>query len=240
MRSFYRFVLGTDGRGWITSAENIELPPSYTSVEDYDDYDVGDAEFAENSCKELHLEPLAGGGDALVPVPAFDDNQRPGSMVVPFEVGKRLFSVDVPGTTDKGRPSLLARYYRLAVECTSAAPDQFQRDVHVWLDTAVVPLLAHRHRWYPVLAGASRVVRAATTAARNAKRPKRNASKPANIDDDRPVCDELDVLPNTNMFLLVLLLSFTCTWLSFGVLSVHKIIRFILGPLANGLRQGSS
>lgn len=219
--------------------ENIELPSSYTSVEDYNNYDIGDAEFAENSCEELHLEPFVVGGDMVVPIPTFDDNQQPGSMVVPFAVGKRLFSMDMPGTTDKGRPSLLARYYRLAVGCTSAAPDRFQRDVHVWLNTAVVPLLANRHRWYPVLAGASRVVRAATSAVSYVKRPKRNATEPVNK-DDKPICDELDVLPNTNMFLLILLLSFTYTWLSFSVLSIHKIIRFMLGPLTASLRQGSS
>lgn len=231
--------MDTDGSGWInTSAEDKALPAqSQTNIEDYDEYDVTNAEFTESSCEELYLGPLVSGrGEVVVPIPAFDNDQQPGSLVLPFAIGRQLFSVDVPGMVDKGRPPLLTRYYRLAVGCTSAAPDRFQRDVRRWLDAAVVPLLVNRRRWYPVLAGASRVVRAAASAADHANRPKRKVSNPSEDDVDRPVCDDLDVLPNTNMFSLVLLVSFTCTWLSFGVLSIHKVIRFILGPLATGIR----
>jgi len=39
--------------------------------------------------------------------------------------------------------------------------------MHRWLEEVVVPLLANRRRWYPVLAGASRVVRAVARAVGN-------------------------------------------------------------------------
>lgn len=159
--------MDTDGRGW-TAPVDIGRP-TVTSSGIGDDDDDRIYEEEENPCAALlHSgEPPADGQSATVLLPVFDDNSYPGSLAFPFTVGKRLFPVDRPWTGSDDRRPLLIRYYRLAAGCTSSAPLQFRSDMHRWLDEVVVPLLADRHRWYPVLAGASRVVRAAARAVGN-------------------------------------------------------------------------
>lgn len=245
----FRFILDTDGRGWITAAEVEESDeatvPSASAIQNDDDDFVQNVE--ENPCAGLHLqeEPSACGGGAVVPIPAFDDDRHPGSVVVPFAAGKRLFSVDGPpsSATNEDVP-LLVRYYRLAVGCTSATPDRFQRDVRDWLDSAVVPLLGSHRRWYSALAGVTRVVRAATkatatttTAKAAGIRPKRKVILPDSSTvfdvDGWPGCDDSPSgqLPNTNVFLLVILLSLIFIWFCFGTISIHKGIRRVLDLL---------
>lgn len=158
-----------------------------------------------------------------VPLPTFDDDRSPGSLAVPFTAGKRLYAVDKPGTEADGHHQpVLVRYYRLAAACASRIdPDRFRRDVRRWLDRAVEPLLAAGHRrWYPVLAGASAVVRAAEWAevygapgSAAGQRRKRGTS--GRRDGDWLSCDDgpVDRLPDLNTFLLVILISLTTTWL---------------------------
>jgi len=219
--------LDTDGRGWITpeAAADVQTggPTTSRAADDDDDFGGG-AGLAEDSCSALRV-PCAADGDAVtVPVPAFDDDRRPGSVAVPFADSRRLYSV-----RSAFLPAPLPKYYRLAVRCTASAPDRFRRDVRHWLDTAVAPLLARsRRRWYPALAGASRVIRAASFATSATHRPKRMAGPDV---DDWPTCDDGPDgrLPNSNVFLLVILLSLVFTWLCLGVLSVHKTIHRVTG-----------
>lgn len=150
-------------------------------------------------------------------------------------VGKRLFSVDRPWMSDDDHGPLLVRYYRLAVGCTSPAPEQFRVDMHRWLDSVVVPLLADRNQWFPVLAGASRVVRAAAAAASvdvtavgRSKRKVTTEPTVANDDggdgDVRRSCDDGTdgQVPNVNVSLAVILLSLLSTWLSFWAFGFER------------------
>lgn len=253
LSSVYRFILDTDGRGWISSSEvegRIDLNVVADGGNVKDDIifrDHSEHNTNENSCGALYLEPSIGLQPIVPAVPAFDNDQHPGSLVVPFANGKRLFSVDSPGVTvDNNRIPLLVRYYMLATRCTSAAPDPFRRDIRRWIDEAVVPLL-RRNRWYPVLAGVSHVIRAvmADTATTDGARRKRIvasqdfvSSRPIDRDDKWPVCDDgpHGRLPNTNVFLFVVWLSLTSMWLCFGVFSVHKMIRFVISPLVGLVR----
>lgn len=232
--------MDTDGRGWITpeaaaaAAADILRPASVTvTVADpTNDDDNNDTVLVDDPCAALRL-CCAGDGPPTVPVPVFDDDRWPGSMAVPFADGRRLYGVDAVF-----RPPPLSLYYRLAVGCTAAAPERFRRDVRRWLDAAVAPLLGRsRRRWYPALAGASLVVRAAAAAAagntiastdESADRRVRRKTDPE--PDEWPTCDDGPDgrLPNTNVFLLVVLLSLTFTWFCLGVLSVHKMIRHVI------------
>lgn len=247
--------MNTDGRGWITAAE-VEAEAEADTVPSAQDDDFDDVrDVVEDPCAGLHLqeEPPDSGECAPVPTPAFDDDLRPGSVAVPFAAGKRLFSVDGPPAAADGDVPMLVQYYRLAVGCTAAAPNRFLRDVRDWLDSAVVPLLSSHRRWYPALAGASRVARAATRASAKASakasagdgdggvRTKRRAiPRPAPVPtstasdaDDWPGCDDepSGKLPNSNVFLLVFLLSLTFTWLCFGMLAIHEGIRNVVDCL---------
>lgn len=133
-----------------------------------DDNNDGQADFFEDPCNALIMPAGSNSARTVVPLPAFDNDARPGSMVVPFAKGRRLFSMS------DGRTPPLERYYRLAVGCAADAPHRFRRDAHRWLNVTVGPLLAHRRRWYPALAGAALVVRAAAAAAAaTGHRPKR-------------------------------------------------------------------
>jgi len=113
-----------------------------------DDADNSIFEETENACAALLTNVVPSGGELItaVPVPAFDDDKNPGSLAFTFVVGKRLFSVDRPWLSADDHRPLLVRYYRLAVGCTSPAPEQFRVDMHRWLDSVVVPLLADRNR----------------------------------------------------------------------------------------------
>lgn len=213
--------MDTDGRGWITpeAAADVQTAGRTTGREADTAADDGGAELAGDPCAALRVSWAADGGAATVPVPAFDDDRRPGSVAVPFADSRRLYSVRAAF-----RPAPLPLYYRLAVRCTASAPERFRRDVSRWLDATVAPLLARSHgRWYPALADASRVIRAASSAAH---RPKRRTVHYA---DDWLTCDDGPDgrLPNSNAFLLVMLLSLAFTWLCLGVLSVHKTLRHV-------------
>lgn len=98
----YRFILDTDGRGWMAPEEAAPRPPD-TTVSGNDDDIV---EETENACAALLLQ---NGESGTVPVPAFDDDLRPGSLAFPFAVGKRLFNVDSPWTSADDRRPLLIR-----------------------------------------------------------------------------------------------------------------------------------
>ncbi|VVC37572.1 Hypothetical protein CINCED_3A010279 [Cinara cedri] len=251
-----KYSLDTDGRGWITAPERDESDPASVRANNVDD-DFDDVrDIVEKPCAGLRLqrEPSAYGDGAVVPIPTFDDNRHPGSVAVPFAAGKWLFSVTGPPAATNEDVPFLVRYYLLAVGCTSTNPNnRFRRDVSEWLNSTVVPLLASRRRWYPALAGASRVVRAAARAAANraanraaagvnSARDKRTvesmpAAAPLPPDfgvDDWPSCDDgpSGKLPNPNVFRLAILLSLTTVWLSFKILVVHKGIRYILDVLA--------
>ncbi|XP_026806766.1 uncharacterized protein LOC113549588 [Rhopalosiphum maidis] len=224
-----KFILDTDGRGWMTP---VDTGRSITTTADEDD-DLIDEE-TDNPCAALLLSgvPSDDGRPAAVPMPAFDDNLNPGSLAFPFTVGKRLFAVDRPWTASDDRRPLLVRYYRLAAGCTSSAPDQFRADLNRWLDEVVVPLLANRRRWYPVLAGASRVVLAAAKAASNGTapvdgRPKCGAAAwttttaAASTNDNdmmRRSCDDGpdSRVPNSNVPLAVILVSLVLVWIVYA------------------------
>lgn len=238
--------MNTDGRGWITAAEvEAEAEADLVLSAQDDDFD-NFRDVAENPCAGLYLqeEPSASGEFARVPMPAFDDDRRPGSVAVPFAAGKRLFSMDGPPAAANGDVPMLVQYYQLAVGCTVATPNQFRQDFRDWMDLAVVPLLASHRRWYPALAGAKRVASAAKraaariTAGDGGVRTKRRAiphtaailSSTASDVDDWPSCDDEQSgqLPNSNVFLLVFLLSLTFTWLCFGMLAIHEGIRNVI------------
>ncbi|XP_026806467.1 uncharacterized protein LOC113549388 [Rhopalosiphum maidis] len=226
-----KFILDTDGRGWMTP---VDTGRSITTTADEDD-DLIDEE-TDNPCAALLLSgvPSDDGRPAAVPMPAFDDNLNPGSLAFPFTVGKRLFAVDRPWTASDDRRPLLVRYYRLAAGCTSSAPDQFRADLNRWLDEVVVPLLANRRRWYPVLAGASRVVLAAAKAASNgtapvdgrpkcgaAARTTTTAAASTNDNGDdmmRRSCDDGpdSRVPNSNVPLAVILVSLVLVWIVYA------------------------
>jgi len=198
-----------------------------------DDTDRPIFEESVNPCAALLQTSPDSDADA-VPLPAFDDNKNPGSLAFPFVVGQRLFPVDMPWLSADDRRPLLVRYYRLAVGCTSSAPQQFQANMHQWLDSVVVPLLADRHRWFPVLAGATRVVTAAAKAAkaagvnetlggRHKRKATTNASTESNAANDvgdeeiRRSCDDGPDgrVPNSNVSLAVILFSHLFAWLLF-------------------------
>lgn len=206
-------------------------------------YDNNTEDLALNPCTMLHLEPPISGHAALkaVPMPAFDNDRWPGSLALPFSVGQRLFSVDDVASDPRSSPPLV-RYYRLAVRCMSPAPNRFLRDMRRWLETSVAPLLESHSRWYPVLAGASYVIRATaahasgsqTYARRMVERVLFNATASTDKngdDDDWEMCDDSVRLPNVNVFLLVVFLSLTLIWTGLGVLRCHKAVRFTFEPL---------
>lgn len=217
-----RFVLNTDGRGWATAATTTSGSPGATA----DDLNDGFTdEFVDNPCDALYPGPTEPDGRRTVPVPAFDDDARPGSLAVPFAVGQRLFDVD------DGRP-VLVRYYRLAAACAAAGgAGRFRRDARRWLDASVAPLLARRRRrWYPVLAGAARVVRAAAenvthgpTPSDSGPRRRRYAIGAADgPDPDWPACDDDDrpvdwTQPNVYVFALIVAMSLSVTWTLYGL-----------------------
>jgi len=194
-----------------------------------DDTDRPIFEEMVNPCAALQTYVPPDSELATVPLPAFDDNTNPGSLAFPFAVGKRLFPVDRPWLSADDRRPLLVRYYRLAVGCTSSAPQQFQADMHQWLNNVVVPLLADRHQWFPVLAGATRVVRAAAKAAsidatvggRHKRKVTPNTTTVAADDDGdddiRRLCDDgpNGRVPNSNVSLAVILFSHMSIWLLF-------------------------
>lgn len=224
-----RFILDTDGRGWMNPVPERKVTNSSSRrssrSDDYESFTTG------NACDALYpVQPTDGGtGPTVIPVPTFDDDLRPGSLAVPFSAGRRLYPVDGPGLTDGvdgGPRPLLARYYRLALECAASTgtADRFAADVRRWLDETVAPLLAHPHRWYPVLAGASRVIRAATSAGRDVAARNMRRRRTAPDDDVLRACDDGTDgrLPNSNVFLLVNLLSLTSTWLCFGLFVFRK------------------
>jgi len=207
----------------------------------YDHADNSIFEKTENACAALLTNVVQSGSELItaVPVPTFDDNKNPGSLAFPFVVGKRLFSVDRPWLSADDHRPLLVRYYRLAVSCTSPAPDQFRVDMHRWLDSVVVPLLADRNRWFPVLAGATSVVRDAAKAASvdvtAVDLPKRKvtantttgltvANDEGGDDDIRRSCDDGTdgQVPNANVSLSVILLSLMSTWLSFWAFGFER------------------
>lgn len=117
--------------------------------------------------------------------------------------------------------TIIYRYYRLAVGCTSAAPHQFRLEFHRWLDSTVVPLLTDHRRWYPVLAGASRVVRAAAKAAAvEAKmdagsRHKRRVAVKTTAADDEVRCNGE---PDFPLSLAIILASLWSIWVSYWAL----------------------
>lgn len=212
----------------------LSAPRGKRNVVDDCDYDVGNR--AENPCSGLYFGPSqpSNGREMVVTMPAFDDDRYPGSLVVPFKDGRRLFPLDEPGTTlDDMRP-VLVRYYQLAVACTAAAPDRFLHDFRRWLDASLAPLLGHRDRWYPLLAGASRVIRAISNGTA-VKRPKRKTPSPCKKPPTYhlPTCDDGPdgQLPNSNVFLAIVLMSLTYTWVCVGIVSVHKGIRRLLESL---------
>ncbi|XP_022179226.1 uncharacterized protein LOC111039883 [Myzus persicae] len=226
-----KLILDTDGRGWMMPADAGQRITAVTTNEN-DDTDHPIFEETENPCAALQMYVLPSDSElTTVPLPVFDDNSNPGSLAFPFVVGKRLFAVDRPWLTADDRRPLLVRYYRLAVGCTSSAPQQFRADMHRWLDSVVVPLLADRNRWFPVLAGATRVVRAAAKAAtidatvggRHKRKVAENnttESNEANDDRDDEVrrsCDDGSdsPIPNSNVSLAVILISLASTWLLF-------------------------
>lgn len=136
--------MGTDGRGWATAAADVAAttgaaPPITVGGGGADGQ-------AEDACDGLLLTAAK-----RVPIPAFDDDARPGSVAVPFAAGRRLFGVHAPWTTssraDGGPTTPLSRYYRMAVRCTADDPRQFRRDVNRWLNDTVRPLLAGSHRY---------------------------------------------------------------------------------------------
>ncbi|XP_060836064.1 uncharacterized protein LOC132918673 [Rhopalosiphum padi] len=235
-----KFILDTDGRGWMTPVDIIGR--STTTAADKDDDLIVVDEEADNPCAALLLYDVPSDGrPAAVPMPAFDDNSNPGSLAFPFAVGKRLFAVNRPWTAADDRRPLLVRYYRLAAGCTSSAPEQFRADINRWLDEAVVPLLANRRRrWYPVLAGAYRVVLAAAKAASNGTaavdgRPKcgttastTTAATAATNDsgDDlmRVSCDDGpdSRVPNSNVPLAVILVSLVLIWIMYACVFEKK------------------
>ncbi|CAI6369282.1 unnamed protein product [Macrosiphum euphorbiae] len=228
-----KFILDTDGRGWMTPVDAGQQSTAVAAAAaKNDDADDPIFEETENACAALLTKVVPVGRELItaVPVPAFDDNKNPGSLAFPFVVGKRLFSVDRPWLSADDHRPLLVRYYRLAVGCTSPAPEQFRADMHRWLDSAVVPLLADRKRWFPVLAGATRVVRAAAKAASGdvtaVGRPKRKVTTEltATDGDIRRSCDdETDgQVPNVNVSLAVILLSLLFTWLSFWAFGLER------------------
>jgi hypothetical protein len=235
----HRFILDTDGRGWMTP---VDIGRSTTTTADKDDDDliIIDEE-ADNPCAALLLYGVPSDGQpAAVPMPTFDDNSNPGSLAFPFAVGKRLFAVNRPWTAADDRRPLLVRYYRLAAGCTSSAPEQFRADINRWLDEVVAPLLANRRRWYPVLAGASRVVLAAAKAASNGTaavdgRPKcgtmasttttATAATNDNGDDAmRRSCDDGpdSRVPNSNVPLAVILVSLVLIWIMYACVFEKK------------------
>lgn len=214
-------------------------PVDVTADTKYDDTDRPIFEETVNPCAALYT--LGNELDA-VPLPTFDDNTNPGSLAFPFVVGQRLFPVDKPWLSVDDRRPLLVRYYRLAAGCTSSAPRQFQTNMHQWLDSVVVPLLADRHRWFPVLAGATRVVTAVAKAAKAAGieaetlggRHKRKAMMTTttesnainNVGDDeiRRSCDDGPDgrVPNSNVSLAVILVSHLLTWFLFWVFGSER------------------
>ena len=225
-----RFILDTDGRGWMTP---VDTGRSTTTTADKDE-DLIDEE-TDNPCAALLPYGVPSDGrSATVPMPTFDDNLNPGSLAFPFAVGKRLFAVDRPWMAADDRRPLLVRYYRLAAGCTSSAPEQFRADINRWLNEVVVPLLANRRRWYPVLAGASRVVLTAAKAASNGTaavggRPKRGATVSTtatndNGDDMRRSCDDGpdSRVPNSNVPLAVILVSLVLIWITYCCVFVKK------------------
>lgn len=219
-----------------------------------DDTDTED--LVPDPCVMLHLEPPIDGHVTLktVTIPAFDNDQWPGSLVLPFSVGQRLFTMDAVASGPRSsQPPPLVRYYRLAMLCTSSAPDRFLRDVRRWLETSVEPLLESRdRRWYPVLAGALYVVRAAAAAAaarasvgyqtyaqRVVERVQFNTTADKNDDDNGwGTCDDSARLPNVNVFLLVVFMSLTFIWTGLGVLRCHKAVRFMFESLEIHLQYG--
>ncbi|XP_060880781.1 uncharacterized protein LOC132952495 [Metopolophium dirhodum] len=235
-----KFILDTDGRGWMTPVDAGQQSAAAAASKN-DDADDPIFEETENACAALLTNSVPSGREFItaVPVPAFDDNKNPGSLAFPFVVGKRLFSVDRPWLSNDDHGPLLVRYYRLAVGCTSPAPEQFRVDMHRWLDSVVVPLLADRNRWFPVLAGAKRVVRAAAKAASvdvtAVGRSKRKVTANATIEltaanddggdgDVRRSCDDGTdgQVPNVNVSLAVILLSLLSTWLSFWAFGFER------------------
>ncbi|XP_003244136.1 uncharacterized protein LOC100568831 [Acyrthosiphon pisum] len=238
-----KFILDTDGRGWMTPVDAGQQRTAVAAAAvKKDDADDPIFEETENACAALLTNVVPSGRELItaVPVPAFDDNKNPGSLAFPFVVGKRLFSVDRPWLAADDHRPLLVRYYRLAAGCTSPAPEQFRADMHLWLDNVVAPLLADRNRWYPVLAGAARVVRAAAKAAgvdvTAAGRPKRKVTAAnttsdlteANDDggdgDVHRSCDDGTdgQVPNVNVSLAVILLSLLSTWISFWAFGFER------------------
>lgn len=154
------------------------MEPIVTENQQKDDEDLVLPE-TENPCAAL-----LNGESAYVPLPMFDDNFAPGSVAFPFAVGKRLFSMNNPWASDEDRRSLIVRYYRLAVGCTMQTKSQpFKEDMDRWLNSVVAPMLADHRKWYPVLAGASRVIRTSakaidktTASGREWPRPKRQVT----------------------------------------------------------------
>ncbi|KAL4149905.1 hypothetical protein QTP88_003756 [Uroleucon formosanum] len=136
-----KFILDTDGRGWMTPVDvGQQSTAVVTGDAKNDDADYPIYEETENPCAALLTKVVRSdrGLITTVPVPTFDDNTNPGSLAFPFMVGNRLFPVNRPWLAADDRRPLLVRYYRLAVGCTSPAPKQFREDMHRWLDSVVM------------------------------------------------------------------------------------------------------
>ncbi|CAI6346274.1 unnamed protein product [Macrosiphum euphorbiae] len=217
-----KFILDTDGRGWMTPVDAGQQSTAVAAAAadaKNDDADDPIFEQTENACAALLTNVVPVGRELItaVPVPAFDDNKNPGSLAFPFVVGKRLFSVDRPWLSADDHRPLLVRYYRLAVGCTSPAPEHFLADMH-------------RKRWFPVLGGATRVVRAAAKASSGdvtaiGRLKRKVTTELTSVDDDvRRSCDnETDgQVPNVNVSLAVILLSLLFTWLSFWAFGLER------------------
>ncbi|XP_050526990.1 uncharacterized protein LOC126897445 [Daktulosphaira vitifoliae] len=178
-----------------------------------------------------------------VPLPILDDNDAPGSILVMF-VEAQVYSMSWSGD------QLLSRYYVQAMRCMSNSVE-FQNNFENWLNEVVKPLL-EKKQWYPVFGGVLRVIESLklTNAGRRSKRVAPEISKLAWLDYNRyyalerppipeppnftegPACETDTILiANSNVFLLVILVSLMMAWISFGYLKVHGYTRWLLKSL---------
>jgi len=88
------------------------------------------------------------------PVPYFDNDTRPHSVVVPWRQGR----VVLYGVRDAGCHQMLFDHF---VTATGADMRDRRATLRQWLDEAVLPLVTARatDRWYPALWGATLVAR---------------------------------------------------------------------------------